>query len=99
MDKYVCNACGYIYDPAVGDPDNGIAPGTPRLRLCRTAGCVRCAASARICSARNKSSGTKSKRSSLPPRFCAVGEGFLIPCDGTVKENVNQEMQRQHRRL
>lgn len=28
MDKYVCTACGYIYDPAIGDPDNGIAPGT-----------------------------------------------------------------------
>lgn len=25
--KYVC-PCGYEYDPAVGDPDNGIAPGT-----------------------------------------------------------------------
>ena len=29
MDKYVCLACGYEYDPEVGDPDNGIAPGTP----------------------------------------------------------------------
>ena len=29
MDKYVCTACGYVYDPAVGDPDHGIAPGTP----------------------------------------------------------------------
>ena len=29
MEKYVCNVCGYVYDPAVGDPDNGIAPGTP----------------------------------------------------------------------
>ena len=28
MDKYVCTVCGYIYDPAVGDPDNGVAPGT-----------------------------------------------------------------------
>lgn len=28
MDKYVC-VCGYEYDPAVGDPDGGIAPGTP----------------------------------------------------------------------
>ena len=28
MKKYVCNICGYIYDPAVGDPDSGIAPGT-----------------------------------------------------------------------
>ncbi len=26
--KYVC-PCGYEYDPAIGDPDNGIAPGTP----------------------------------------------------------------------
>ncbi len=28
MDKYVCDVCGDIYDPAVGDPDNGIEPGT-----------------------------------------------------------------------
>lgn len=28
MKKYVCDVCGYVYDPAVGDSDNGIAPGT-----------------------------------------------------------------------
>jgi rubredoxin len=28
MKKYLCNVCGYIYDPAVGDPENGVAPGT-----------------------------------------------------------------------
>jgi rubredoxin len=28
MKKYACLACDYIYDPAVGDPDSGIAPGT-----------------------------------------------------------------------
>ena len=28
MDKYVCQVCGYVYDPAVGDPDNGISSGT-----------------------------------------------------------------------
>jgi rubredoxin len=28
MDKWVCTICGYIYDPAQGDPDNGIDPGT-----------------------------------------------------------------------
>jgi len=28
MKKYVCNVCGYVYDPALGDPDNGIKPGT-----------------------------------------------------------------------
>lgn len=28
MKKYKCVVCGYIYDPAAGDPDSGIAPGT-----------------------------------------------------------------------
>ena len=28
MKKYECTACGHIYDPAVGDPDSGIKPGT-----------------------------------------------------------------------
>ena len=28
MKKYVCETCGYVYDPEVGDPDSGIAPGT-----------------------------------------------------------------------
>ncbi len=28
MKKYVCEPCSYEYDPAAGDPDNGIAPGT-----------------------------------------------------------------------
>ena len=41
MKKYVCDVCGWEYDEAVGDPDNGIAPGTApvgcsrRLRLPR----------------------------------------------------------------
>ena len=29
MKKYVCDVCGYEYDPAEGDPDSGIEPGTP----------------------------------------------------------------------
>lgn len=29
MDTYVCDACGWVYDPAVGDPDGGIPAGTP----------------------------------------------------------------------
>ena len=28
MKKYVCDACGWEYDEEVGDPENGIAPGT-----------------------------------------------------------------------
>ena len=27
--KYICEVCDWVYDPAVGDPENGIAPGTP----------------------------------------------------------------------
>jgi rubredoxin len=28
MKKYECTVCGFVYDEAIGDPDNGIAPGT-----------------------------------------------------------------------
>ena len=28
MEKYRCVICDYIYDPELGDPDSGIAPGT-----------------------------------------------------------------------
>ena len=28
MDKYVCVLCGYVYDPAEGDPEGGVPPGT-----------------------------------------------------------------------
>jgi rubredoxin len=28
MEKWECTACGYIYDPGVGDPGSGIQPGT-----------------------------------------------------------------------
>ncbi|MBQ3834370.1 MAG: rubredoxin [Elusimicrobia bacterium] len=33
MEKFKCTVCGYEYDPAKGDPDNGIAPGTPFDKL------------------------------------------------------------------
>lgn len=29
MQKYRCTICDYVYDPAVGDPENGIVAGTP----------------------------------------------------------------------
>jgi rubredoxin len=28
LQKYECVICGYIYDPAEGDPDNGVVAGT-----------------------------------------------------------------------
>ena len=27
--QWICESCGFIYDPADGDPDGGIPPGTP----------------------------------------------------------------------
>ncbi|WP_283608686.1 rubredoxin [Faecalispora anaeroviscerum] len=45
MAKYVCDACGYVYDPVVGDPDNGIAPGTSFADLPEDWTCPECGAS------------------------------------------------------
>jgi rubredoxin len=28
VQKYICESCGFIYDPDEGDPDGGIPPGT-----------------------------------------------------------------------
>lgn len=33
MEKYRCTVCGFVYDPAEGDPDSGIKPGTPFAEL------------------------------------------------------------------
>ena len=44
MDKYVCETCGYIYDPEEGDPENGIDPGTAFEDLPEDFLCPLCAA-------------------------------------------------------
>ncbi len=44
MEKYVCTVCGYVYDPAKGDPENGIAPGTPFSAIPDTWVCPECGA-------------------------------------------------------
>jgi len=33
MKKYVCKVCGYVYDPALGDPEHEIPPNTPFEKL------------------------------------------------------------------
>lgn len=43
MDKYEC-PCGYVYDPAVGDVDNGIEPGTAFVDLPDDWVCPKCGA-------------------------------------------------------
>lgn len=45
MVKWECTVCGYIYDPEEGDPDGGIAPGTPFEQLPDNWVCPVCGAS------------------------------------------------------
>ncbi|MBB5182053.1 rubredoxin [Catenisphaera adipataccumulans] len=42
--KYVCKLCGWEYDEAAGDPDNGIAPGTKFADLPADFTCPLCGA-------------------------------------------------------
>ena len=42
MEKYKCTICKYEYDPAQGDPTQGIAPGTPFEALPADWKCPRC---------------------------------------------------------
>jgi len=44
MKKYQCTVCGYEYDPSVGDPDSGVAPGTPFEKLPDDWACPVCGA-------------------------------------------------------
>lgn len=44
MQKYVCSVCGYTYDPQEGDPENGIAAGTPFADLPADWACPVCGA-------------------------------------------------------
>ena len=54
MKKYVCDVCGYIYDPAAGDPDNGVKPGTAWEDVPATWVCPDCGASKQDFSAQQK---------------------------------------------
>lgn len=44
MVKYICDYCGYEYDPDAGDPDNLIQPGTPFYNLPEDWECPGCGA-------------------------------------------------------
>lgn len=44
MTRYVCDVCGWVYDPQQGDPDGGIAPGTPFENLPEDWVCPECGA-------------------------------------------------------
>ncbi|MEW6026421.1 MAG: rubredoxin [Planctomycetota bacterium] len=42
MSKWKCKVCNYIYDPAKGDPDNNVQPGTPFEELPDDWACPEC---------------------------------------------------------
>ncbi len=42
--KYICELCGYEYDPRVGDPDNGVGAGTDFEDLASDWACPLCGA-------------------------------------------------------
>jgi rubredoxin len=44
MERWVCQVCGYVYDPAKGDPDGGVAAGTRFEDLPDDCGCPVCGA-------------------------------------------------------
>ena len=44
MDKYICRASAYIYNPDIGDPDNGVSLGTPFENLPKDWVCPICGA-------------------------------------------------------
>lgn len=44
MKKWECQVCGYVYDPAKGDPDNKIPPGTAFEDLPKDWVCPNCGA-------------------------------------------------------
>ncbi len=45
MKKYRCIECGYIYDPSVGDIDNGVEAGTSFEDVSENWICPECGAS------------------------------------------------------
>lgn len=44
MQKYVCDLCGWVYDPEVGDEEHGIEPGVPFEKLPDDFECPLCSA-------------------------------------------------------
>ncbi|MFI3333421.1 MAG: rubredoxin [Rikenellaceae bacterium] len=42
MEDYYCTVCNHLYDPKLGDPENGVAPNTPFEQLPETWICPIC---------------------------------------------------------
>lgn len=81
MKQYECDLCGYVYDEAAGDPDNGIAPGTKWEDLPRT-GYARCAVREKTNSRKNK--GAPKRAAGVPAAFSFKNRIGAVDRSGTV---------------
>ena len=75
--KYVCDICGYVYDPAAGDPDNGVAPGTPWEAVPEDWVCPLCGVGKDQFSPKHNANEKKKPVTRLP-LFCALRDRIYI---------------------
>ena len=69
MAKYVCDVCGWVYDPETGDPDTGIAP-APRSKKSPMTGHAQPAASAKNISKKRNNFSSSACISGIYPYIC-----------------------------
>ena len=82
MDQYLCEPCGYIYDPKIGDPDNGIAPGTAFEDIPDDWVCPICGLGKDVFVKMQTDSGLRRNHHAFPPGRCPPSKG---PVDYTQK--------------
>ena len=88
--QFICRACGWVYDEAVGDPDGGLAPGTRFEDIPDDWACPLCgvgkselepwSAQAAVEAARSKVESQSARSYRQGPR---AGEGVVIVGGGT----------------
>jgi len=78
MKKYICTLCGWEYDPAVGDPDSGIAPGTAFEDLPEDWVCPVCGASKADFETSEEADEAAGNKSDMAMWQCQVGNcGYI----------------------
>lgn len=81
MKKYRCVVCEWIYDPAVGDPDGGIAPGTPFEEIPDDWACPVCGVDKSNSEEVEAQPGKGAPHGISESRFKKIGEGYTIFAD------------------
>lgn len=83
MKKYVCEVCGYVYDPAIGDVEHGIPAGTPFSELSEEWTCPPCGAD------KHAFSELKTHETALEEKYVCEVCGYVYdPAIGDVEHGV-----------